>query len=143
VSDPLHWNAVDLACACDLNMRDAEDAFSALDDDDWEAFCQEHKKAYLARNDNLVVEIKDAVARSDWKAVIDLSGGGRLRQIGLGDHDLWCAAMTAQYGPVGIHDSRLGSDGRPTAETLVTFPDVARTMLDAEERCRCIAARLR
>lgn len=45
---------------------------------------------------------------------------------------LWALAMTLCYGPVGLHESRRGADGRPTAETLA-MPSVADAMRRAEE----------
>lgn len=46
---------------------------------------------------------------------------------------LWCAAMTEYYGPLGVHESRKDAEGRPTAETLAEFPDVARRIEAARE----------
>lgn len=46
----------------------------------------------------------------------------------LGWTDVWSAAMSAHYGPTGTHPSRVGTDGRPTAETLAECPSVGRCM---------------
>jgi len=53
----------------------------------------------------------------------------------------WALAMTAHFGPTGIHESRLGSDGRPTAETLAAFPHIAERMAEAAERFDSYLAR--
>ncbi len=52
----------------------------------------------------------------------------------LGWTDAWGAAMTAHFGPTGLHVSRCDEEGRPTAETLAKFPHVAFDMRSAEER---------
>lgn len=49
------------------------------------------------------------------------------------DSAVWCAAMTAHYGPL-MHPSRLGADGRPSAETLRDCPRVAEDMAAARDR---------
>lgn len=46
---------------------------------------------------------------------------------------VWCAAMTMHFGPTGIHESRLGPDGRPNAETL-RLPRVAQRMAEAADK---------
>lgn len=57
-----------------------------------------------------------------WKRAIDIASAlGRVETI-------WAAAMTAQYGPTGLHASYADEDGIPTAEALARFPDVARRM---------------
>lgn len=48
--------------------------------------------------------------------------------------DAWGAAMTAYYGPVGVHESRCDELGRPTPETIAQFPRVAEAMRAAEAR---------
>lgn len=50
--------------------------------------------------------------------------------------DLWAAAMTAHFGPVGLHESYRGENGAPTPEALASFPTVMRAMRDATERMR-------
>lgn len=62
-----------------------------------------------------------------WKAAI------RMASL-LGWTDVWAAAMTAHYGPTGTHPSRLGPDGRPTAETMAECPEIGRRMAEAAER---------
>lgn len=52
----------------------------------------------------------------------------------LGWTDVWSAAMTAHYGPTHTHESRRGADGRPTAETLAEFPELAHRMVAASEQ---------
>lgn len=80
------------------------------------------------------------VERQDWKAVIAAMSG---RTSHYTCNGLWCAATTCQYGPVGIHESRCGADGRPTAETIAEFPStVAAPMREAAERAARYAAAL-
>jgi hypothetical protein len=89
------------------------------------------------------------------KALAAAQGGDHQRVIALlsGSHlgDAWALAMTAHHGPVGIHESRLGADGRPSAETLAEIPSVGERMARAAERLvgllgwylrvdRCLAA---
>lgn len=73
-----------------------------------------------------------ALARSarehgGWKAAIVVASL-------LNWSDAWAAAMTAHYGPASLHESRCDANGRPTAETLAAFPDVAARMADAADR---------
>ena len=67
-----------------------------------------------------------AAARGDFLAVLRLSGGDRT--------DLWAAAMTAHYGPTGLHQAWCNSNGTPSAEALAKFPEIAQRMEDARER---------
>lgn len=56
-----------------------------------------------------------------------------------GNHDIiiaWELAMSAWYGPVGLHKSRVGSDGRPNEATLKEIPRVKEDMERAEEDLR-------
>lgn len=48
--------------------------------------------------------------------------------------DTWASAMTAEFGPIGLHDSWRDEHGRPTAECLAQFPRIADTMRAARER---------
>ena len=79
------------------------------------------------------------VASKDWKGLIDAMSGHTSHS---DCSDLWSAAMTAHYGPVGVHESYYGPDGRPTTEAITAFPRVAEAMRDAEVRAARAAARL-
>ena len=41
----LNWGPIELAQFADLNLSAAEDLRDAMDDDEWEQFCQEHVEA--------------------------------------------------------------------------------------------------
>ena len=77
-------------------------------------------------------DIADAIADGDYLAVVRLTSGTM--------SDLWAAAMTAHYGPCGIHQSRLGPNGTPSAETLAELPLVAEAMESAKVRCASLLA---
>ncbi len=68
-----------------------------------------------------------------WKGAIRVASA-------LGLTNLWCAAMTAHYGPSGTHQTRLDADGVPTAETLAEFPRIAEAMAEAAERFELLAS---
>lgn len=70
--------------------------------------------------------IKAACANDDMLAIIKLASG----QL----DDIWAAAMTAHYGPCGIHQSWCDAEGRPTAEAIEKLPRVAWQMAEAKER---------
>lgn len=74
-------------------------------------------------------ELKNAIEGKDWTAVIELTSGSNHVDV----QNMWARAMTAKYGPVGTHASRLGTDGCPTAETLAEFPEIAQRMSEAAE----------
>ncbi len=74
-----------------------------------------------------VALIRAALSKGGWRAAF------RMASL-LSWHDVWAAGMTAHYGPTGIHPSRCGADGCPTAETLATCPGVAERMLAAADR---------
>lgn len=46
--------------------------------------------------------------------------------------DIWAAAMTAHYGPTGIHESWCNPDGTPSEKCLAECPDVAPRMEEAK-----------
>lgn len=62
-------------------------------------------------------EYAKAYAVGGAKAVIDAASGGY-------DTDVWALAMCVEYGPVGLHESRFGSDGRPDPEKCADCPSV-------------------
>lgn len=68
-----------------------------------------------------------ALEQGGWLAAIHMASL-------LGWSEVWAAAMTAHYGPTGTHASRLGEDGRPTAETLAAFPRLVDSMTEAAAR---------
>lgn len=49
----------------------------------------------------------------------------------LGLDDVWAAAMTAHFGPVGTHKSRCDANDVPTLETLAQFPRIGERMAEA------------
>jgi hypothetical protein len=73
-----------------------------------------------------------------------LSRGGMLAALRmcskLGWSEEWAAAMTAHYGPTGIHEDYLDADGRPTMETLAKFPQIADSMRAGQERFESLMA---
>lgn len=75
-------------------------------------------------------QVKAAADTGSWKVLIDLTSG----EPGL--EDLWAAAMTAHFGPLGTHRDYLDADGRPSMATLVRFPEIARRMSEAAERAK-------
>ncbi len=48
----------------------------------------------------------------------------------------WELAMTAVYGPTGIHDSWCDERGRPTAEAMAKLSDVRHAVEGSRERLR-------
>ena len=44
----------------------------------------------------------------------------------------WARAMTAHFGPVGIHLDWTDADGRPTPEALAKFPNIGHEMAKAQ-----------
>lgn len=79
------------------------------------------------QNGDGAMMILAARERGGWLAALRMAST-------LGWSEVWAAAMTAHFGPCGTHESRLGQDGRPTAETLAEFPEIARRMDEAAER---------
>jgi hypothetical protein len=66
-------------------------------------------------------------AEHGFKGVIDEACGSNH-----GDEVyLWELAMTARYGPVGMHDSYYGPDGCLTTEALERFPVIAEQVGEA------------
>ncbi len=61
------------------------------------------------REEIRLAQVKEALARKDYLAIIHITTG-ELSAV-------WAAAMTAHYGPVGIHGSRLTPLGTPNAKT--------------------------
>jgi hypothetical protein len=57
--------------------------------------------------------------------------------------ELWTAAMTAHWGPAGIHKSWTNPDGTPSAECLEKCIEVAPAMREARERIPHILASYR
>lgn len=71
-----------------------------------------------------------AIATSrDWLALIEFCCGSN-------HYDytrVWALAMTAHFGPTGLHESRRGVGGRPDPEKCADCPRVFETMREAEE----------
>lgn len=76
---------------------------------------------------NILAAAKAAAERGDYLAIVRTTSGSHMT-------DLWAAAMTAHYGPCGIHADWTGPDGRPSAEALERIPSVGEDMRDAERR---------
>jgi hypothetical protein len=71
-------------------------------------------------------------AEHGFKGVIDEACGSNH-----GDEVyLWELAMTARYGPVGIHESYYGPDGCLTTEALERFPVIAERVGEAIAKFR-------
>jgi hypothetical protein len=68
--------------------------------------------------------VRAAKASRGWKGAIKVASH-------LGLSDVWAAAMTAHFGPVGTHESRRGADGVPTVETMAEFPRIGERMAEA------------
>jgi hypothetical protein len=81
-------------------------------------------------------QIKEAVARKDWLAVIHLASGSDMG-------DMWAAAMTAHYGPTGIHVSWTTALGTPSKRLLSASESVKWRMERSVERLELYASRLR
>ncbi len=47
---------------------------------------------------------------------------------------IWAAAMTAHFGPTGLHESWCNADGTPSANALAKLPRLAEEMAAASER---------
>lgn len=62
-----------------------------------------------------------------WRSAIRMCGI-------LGWSAEWAAAMTAHFGPTGLHPSWCDANGCPTPETLAECPGVRERMAEAEER---------
>jgi adhesin HecA-like repeat protein len=80
-------------------------------------------------------QIKEAIARKDWLAVIHLASGSDMG-------DMWAAAMTAHHGPTGIHTSWTTALGTPSKRLLAASPSVAWRIERAVERLALYASRL-
>jgi hypothetical protein len=55
------------------------------------------------------------------KAVIKAASGNSHGDVS----HCWCLAMNVVYGPTRLHESWLDENGRPSAEALAKFPDLA------------------
>lgn len=78
---------------------------------------------------NILATAKAAAERGDYYAVVRTTSGSHMS-------DLWAAAITAHYGPTGIHTSWTNEDGTPSVEALAQFPDIPFEMNAAKERVR-------
>lgn len=91
------------------------------------------KLGYMTRLDILGMcsgagaRVREAKAARGWKGALRVAGE-------LGLTDVWAAAMTAHFGPLGTHASRLDTDGVPTVETMAEFPRIGERMAEAAER---------
>lgn len=85
-----------------------------------------------------LAKAKDAFARHDETALIEMTSGANHFDLSA----IWAGAMTAKWGPVGLHASRRGPDGRPSQETLDELPEVGRAMADGWEKVRVALSRI-
>lgn len=74
---------------------------------------------------------KTAMCAGDYRGLARLLSGSYMG-------DLWAAAITATYGPTGLHPSRCDTSGAPTEETLRAYPRVAQAMAEAREDIVCL-----
>lgn len=75
---------------------------------------------------------RDAYRAQGPRALIELTSGSNHGRV----ISIWCAAMTALYGPTGLHESRL-TNGTPDPEKCADLDyeyRVARPMAEARER---------
>jgi hypothetical protein len=77
--------------------------------------------------------VRAVQASKGWHAAIRVASLTNLT-------DVWSAAMTAHFGPIGTHNSRCGSDGVPTVETMAEFPRIGEAMADAARRFESLTA---
>ena len=80
-----------------------------------------------------LIELKAAYEAHGPKALID---GASAYTNHIYFSRLWSAAMTEQYGTVGLHKCWTNEDGTPTAECLEKFPRVGESMAEARESIR-------
>jgi hypothetical protein len=72
--------------------------------------------------------LKTLASASDWKGIVDYcSGSNHCSYV-----SLWSLAMTAHFGPVGTHRSRVNERGTPDASKCVDCPRVFDTMHHAQ-----------
>ena len=72
----------------------------------------------------LVLTVKE---RGGWPAAIRMTSH-------LGWSQAWAAAMTAYYGPTGLHDCWRDEHDCPSAEAHATLPNLTSDMADAARR---------
>lgn len=77
--------------------------------------------------------VREAKAARGWKGAIKVASL-------LGMSEVWNQAMNAYFGPTNTHESRRGSDGVPTLETLAEFPEIGERMAMAAERFETLLA---
>lgn len=83
-----------------------------------------------------VADLKAAIESGDYKRVIALSSG----KCEMGA--IWASALTAHYGPVGIHKDWTDADGRPTAEAMEKNYRIGDAMKAARDRLPYLVDRL-
>ena len=77
--------------------------------------------------------VDSLVARGDYHAIVKFLSGSYAT-------DMWAAAMTAHFGPSGIHKSWCNADGTPSAMCLEKCPDVGERMATARVRVTSLRA---
>lgn len=77
----------------------------------------------LGHSNQGAARVKAAKAARGWRGAIKVASL-------LGLSDVWNAAMNAHFGPLGTHESRRGSDGVPTVETMAEFPRIGEFMAE-------------
>lgn len=81
----------------------------------------------LGHSNQGATRVKAARAARGWKGAIKVASL-------LGLSSAWNAAMNAHFGPLGTHESRRGSDGVPTVETMAEFPRIGEFMAEGARR---------
>ncbi len=107
------------------------------DADTWQAFRAFDGIAMVrldcVRGVDAAAAMRAARERGGWKAAITM--GSILNQ-----SSAWAAAMTAHYGPTGIHKDWTDENGCPSAALLARCPHIGEKMADAARRWENILA---
>lgn len=76
----------------------------------------------------IISQAKALADQGDYRAIVKLMSGSYRT-------DIWSAAMTAHFGPTGLHVcSQDPVTGVPSAECLAKIPSVGEVMSDAKKR---------
>lgn len=80
-------------------------------------------------NREMLGALSPLAAAGDWRAIIQATSGSNESDVTY----IWSLAMTAQWGPTGIHPSRCDEQGRPDLAKCLDCPRVAQEMTRARE----------
>lgn len=86
----------------------------------WHDDCEDDS-AYRIERARVLAPIAAAFFTGGEEAVIKATSGSNHSDV----THCWCLAMNAIYGSSRIHESWMDERGRPSAECLAKFPDVA------------------